>query len=87
MIEKRIIAETDRLVLRRFCKEDLQDLYDCLSNETVVWSEPYRPMDMNGVKDELDRRISTNTSRSIISNTLKMTCNEVIFRFCNLLIY
>ena len=33
MIENIIIIETDRLVLRRFCKDDLQDLYEYLSDE------------------------------------------------------
>ena len=45
MTEKMII-ETDRLILRRFCKEDLQDLYEYLSDEETVRFEPYHPMDM-----------------------------------------
>ncbi|MBQ6560259.1 MAG: GNAT family N-acetyltransferase [Erysipelotrichaceae bacterium] len=87
MVEKRIIVETDRLVLRRFCEEDLQDLYDYLSDETVVQLEPYRPMDMNGVKDELDRRISTDemiaielkTNHKLIRNVYlgKRECNAL----------
>ena len=60
MTEDTMIIETDRLVLRRFRKEDLQDLYECLSDEAVVRFEPYRPMDMNEVKKELDRRISSD---------------------------
>ena len=54
------ITETNRLILRRYCKEDLQDLYEYLSDETVVRFEPYKPMDMNEVKDHLDRRISSD---------------------------
>lgn len=59
MTERKMIIETDRLLLRRFCEEDLQDLYEYLSDEAVVWFEPYKPMDMNEVKDNLDWRIST----------------------------
>ena len=60
MTEMKTIVETKRLILRRYCKEDLQDLYEYLSDETVVRFEPYKPMDMNAVKDDLDRRISTD---------------------------
>ena len=36
MEEKIIIAETERLLLRRYIKSDLQDLYEHLSNSRVV---------------------------------------------------
>ena len=55
-----MIIETDRLVLRRFCKEDLQDLYEYLSDEETVRFEPYKPMDMDEVNANLDWRISTD---------------------------
>ncbi len=42
MTEKKTIKETDRLVLRRFCKEDLRDLFEYLSDEAVVRFEPYK---------------------------------------------
>ena len=32
MAEKKVITETDRLILRRYCKEDLQDLYEYYIN-------------------------------------------------------
>ena len=38
---KIIIAETERLILRRYKKEDLQDLYEYLSDKEVVEYEPY----------------------------------------------
>ena len=47
MLEKKYILETDRLFLRRFHKEDLTDLYEYLSDETVVKYEPYKVMDMH----------------------------------------
>ena len=55
-----MIIETDRLVLRRFRKEDLQDLYEYLSDEETVRFETYKPMDMDEVNANLDWRISTD---------------------------
>lgn len=51
--------ETERLILRRFCKSDLQDLYEYLSDEEVVRFEPYKPMDLQEVENTLNWRIST----------------------------
>ena len=36
MKNKIIIAETERLLLRRYLKEDLQDLFEYLSDKEVV---------------------------------------------------
>jgi len=36
-----LILETDRLIIRKFCSDDWYDLYECLSQETVVKYEPY----------------------------------------------
>lgn len=52
--------ETERLVLRRFCQEDLQDLFEYLSDEEVVKFEPYHAMDINAVRENLNWRISTD---------------------------
>lgn len=52
--------ETERLVLRRFCEEDLQDLFEYLSDEEVVKFEPYHAMDLNAVRENLRWRISTD---------------------------
>ena len=60
MSEKKIILETDRLILRRYCKDDLQDLYEYLSDDEVVKYEPYRPMNIDKVESNLDWRISTD---------------------------
>ena len=43
MENKIIIAETERLILRRYKKEDIQDLFEYLSDEEVVKYEPYKP--------------------------------------------
>lgn len=54
-----VIAETERLILRRYKKSDLQDLYEYLSDSEVVKYEPYKPMNMEEVEENLNWRIST----------------------------
>ena len=54
-----IIAETERLVLRRYLERDLQDLYEYLSNAEVVKYEPYKTMCLEEAEDNLKWRIST----------------------------
>ena len=60
MSEKKIILETDRLILRKYCKNDLSDLYEYLSDEEVVKYEPYKPMSIEEVEKNLEWRISTD---------------------------
>ena len=60
MSERNIILETERLILRRYCKDDLQDLYEYLSDEEVVKYEPYKPMSIEEVKNNLEWRISAD---------------------------
>lgn len=81
------MIETERLILRRFCKEDLQDLYEYVSDETVVRFEPYKSMAMNDVKEDLDRRIASDemiavelkTDHKLIGNVFlgKRSCNAL----------
>lgn len=52
--------ETERLILRRYEEEDLEDLYEYLSDSKVVEFEPYKPMTMEEVRGNLAWRISTN---------------------------
>ncbi len=59
-MEKNIIAETERLILRRYTESDLNDLYEYLSNPQVVAYEPYKPMTLEEVKGNLEWRISTD---------------------------
>ena len=54
-----IIAETERLILRRYNKEDLQDLFEYLSDKEVVEYEPYRPLTLDETKENLEWRIGT----------------------------
>ncbi len=59
MEKKRIIAETERLILRRYEEEDLQDLFAYVSDGEVAKYEPYRPMTLEETKDNLAWRIGT----------------------------
>lgn len=54
-----MIAETKRLILRRFEERDLEDLYAYLSDPEVVAFEPYKPMTREEVRENLAWRIST----------------------------
>nr|WP_296464458.1 GNAT family N-acetyltransferase [uncultured Acetatifactor sp.] len=56
---KIIIAETERLILRRYMTEDLQDLFEYLSDTEVVKYEPYKPLTIDDVKENLKWRIET----------------------------
>ena len=60
------ILETERLTLRRYCQDDLFDLYEYLSDLDVVKYEPYRPMSLDEVKTELDERISSDEMIAIV---------------------
>ena len=55
-----MIAETERLILRRYKEEDLQDLFEYLSDKEVVKYEPYKPMTINETKENLKWRIGTD---------------------------
>ena len=69
-----IIAETEHLILRRFCDNDLQDLYAYLSDEDMVKYEPYRAMNITEVREELTHRIASD---EMIAVVLKAT-NKLI---------
>ena len=55
-----MISETERLILRRYRKEDLRDLFEYLSDYDVVKYEPYLPMNMAEAEEELNQRIASN---------------------------
>ena len=60
MKNNRGIAETKRLILRRYTEADLEDLHEYLFNPNVVEFEPYQPMSFEEVKEELKERISSD---------------------------
>lgn len=53
------MIETDRLILRRFSEGDFSDLFEYLSDPEVVKFEPYRPMSLEEVTEELVLRIES----------------------------
>ena len=55
-----IVVETERLILRRYKKEDLQDLFEYLSDKDVVEYEPYKTMTFDEAKGNLEWRIGTD---------------------------
>lgn len=68
--------ETERLILRRYQAGDLQDLYEYLSNPNVVAFEPYRPMTLEAVRENLAWRISTDEMIAVeLKTTGKMIGN------------
>ena len=79
MVEKDIILETDRLILRKYYKKDLQDLYEYLSDEEVVKYEPYKAMDMKEVEENLDWRISTDEMIAVVLKADNKMIGNVYF--------
>ena len=45
-----LFLETDRLIIRRFREDDWQDMYEYLSQESVVKYEPYDPFTLEDCK-------------------------------------
>lgn len=48
--------ETKRLIIRRFCRNDWQDLHEYLSDEKVIEFEPYSVFSQEEVIKEAERR-------------------------------
>ena len=71
-----MILETERLILRRYKEFDLQDLYEYLSDPEVVKFEPYKPMTLDEVRENLEWRVSTDEMIAIeLKDTEKMIGN------------
>ena len=74
-------ASTDRLILRRFRKDDLSDLHAYLSDPQVVAFEPYKPMTMEEVRENLAWRISTDEMIAVeLKSTGKLIGNVYLGR-------
>ncbi len=54
------IAETERLILRKFRESDLEDLFECLADPETVKFEPYLPMSFQQTQEALNWRISSS---------------------------
>lgn len=59
MEQKLLLAETERLILRRYKKEDIGDLFEYLSDWEVVKYEPYRPLTLEEAEKNLEWRTGT----------------------------
>lgn len=76
MESKIIIAETERLILRRYIREDLQDLFEYLSDIEVVKYEPYKALTFDETKENLEWRIGTDEMIAIeLKDSSKMIGN------------
>lgn len=76
MENKIIIAESERLILRRYMKEDIQDLFEYLSDKETVKYEPYKPLSLDEAKENLEWRISTDEMIAVeLKNLHKMIGN------------
>ncbi len=76
MDHKTIIAETERLILRRYIKEDLQDLFEYLSDKETVKYEPYKPLSFDETVENLQWRIGTDEMTAVeLKNSHKMIGN------------
>ena len=76
MENKIIIVETERLILRRYKKEDIQDLFEYLSDIEVVKYEPYKPLTFDEAKENLEWRIDTKEMIAVeLKNSHKMIGN------------
>lgn len=68
-MNNQLIAETARLRLRRYRESDLMDLYEYLSDPKVVEHEPYLPMTLEEVRENLTWRISTDEMIAVEEKT------------------
>ncbi|WP_322183247.1 GNAT family N-acetyltransferase [Neglectibacter caecimuris] len=76
MENEAVIVETERLILRRYRKSDLPDLFEYLSDAKVVEYEPYKPLSPEETESNLEWRIGTEemiavelkTSHKMIGN-------------------
>ncbi len=76
MENKIFIAETERLILRRYKKEDVQDLFEYLSDKEVVRYEPYKPQTFDETEKSLEWRIGTDEMIAVeLKNSHKMIGN------------
>ena len=76
MENKIIVAESERLILRRYTKEDIHDLFEYLSDKEVVKYEPYKPLSFDETKENLEWRIGTDEMIAVeLKNSHKMIGN------------
>lgn len=78
-MDNNIMILTDRLILRKFEKEDYMDLYAYLSDEAVVKYEPYGPFSREQAVEEARRRANDERFFAVcIKDELKVIGNLFI---------
>lgn len=76
-----IIAETERLILRRYRQDDIEDLFEYLSDQEVVKYEPYQPLTLEEAKENLQWRIGTDEMIAVeLKSSHKMIGNVYMGR-------
>ena len=76
MENKKIVTESERLILRRYKKDDMMDLFEYLSDKEVVKYEPYKPLSFDETKENLEWRIGTDEMIAVeLKNMHKMIGN------------
>ena len=76
MENKKIVTESERLILRRYKKDDMLDLFEYLSDKEVVKYEPYKPLSFDETKENLEWRIGTDEMIAVeLKNMHKMIGN------------
>ena len=81
MESKTIILETERLILRRYRIDDIQDLFEYLSDEEVVKYEPYKPLTFDETKENLEWRVGTDEMIAVeLKDSRKMIGNVYLGR-------
>ena len=61
-----MIAETERLILRRYTERDFDDLFEYLSDAEVVKFEPYKAMTAEETRENLKWRIETDEMIAVV---------------------
>lgn len=79
MLELGQTIETERLILRRYCAEEFQDLYEYLSDEETVRFEPYRAMSPDETQEELTRRIASDEMIAVALKSSNRLIGNVYF--------
>lgn len=72
-LETPYLIETERLGLRRFCRDDLDALYSLYSNEEVVRYLPPSVLAREEVEEILERWLVNDQNRLILAVELKET--------------
>ena len=78
-MENHVMIITQRLILRKFEEEDWKDLYEYLSDETVVKYEPYPVFSREQAVEEAKRRVKDERYYAVcLKDELKVIGNLFI---------